>query len=110
MIGRQGFVWCECPPVGLAGDSRLVPGATASSQKRGNLGPNSHVQNRKRISIVRRYGELAMKRSRPTSAFTLLCLLVSAATPCAEFHVDPVGGADGNDGSSASPWKTLQTV
>jgi len=37
-------------------------------------------------------------------------LTVTSAQTGAEFYVDPVSGSDQGDGSSSSPWKTLQTV
>jgi hypothetical protein len=42
----------------------------------------------------------------------LLAVLLCAVPPtfAADFHVDPVAGSDGGDGSAASPWRTLQAV
>jgi hypothetical protein len=39
-----------------------------------------------------------------------LCLLVAPPVGAADFYVDPVSGNDAGPGSSASPWRTLQTV
>jgi len=39
-----------------------------------------------------------------------LLLLVAPFAGAADFYVDPVSGSDSGSGSSASPWRTLQTV
>ncbi|HET9033175.1 MAG TPA: choice-of-anchor Q domain-containing protein [Dokdonella sp.] len=42
--------------------------------------------------------------------FSGLLLLMSLPAMATTFHVDPVNGSDSGDGSSAHPWKSLQTV
>lgn len=38
------------------------------------------------------------------------CLLFASLAQAATFHIDPVVGSDGGDGSAANPWRSLSTV
>jgi hypothetical protein len=40
----------------------------------------------------------------------VVLFLGPALSPAADFHVDPVNGSDGGDGSAAQPWKSLQRL
>ena len=42
--------------------------------------------------------------------FHLLLILIAAPACAADFYIDPVAGSDAGDGSTANPWRSLQTV
>ena len=46
-------------------------------------------------------------RIRPVIVYTLLLLLYPVLACATDYYVDGVNGSDANDGSAASPWKTI---